>query len=211
MTDTEHADATRVRRASLHDLDTCARVLTEAFADDPGTRNFEPDGERRRAILPAFFRAFVAASLSEGGDLVVAGDPVEGIASWFGPERHGPSPDAMGANGFGDFLGQAGPVVTERLFAMLGEIEQQHDRLAQGPHLRLEFFGVVPSRQGAGIGTALIEHGHRSADELGLPCYLETMTEKNVRYYERRGYRVVGEFTIGEGTRAYGMIRPAGG
>jgi GNAT superfamily N-acetyltransferase len=211
VTGTMDVGTTGVRPATSDDVKACAQVLTQAFADDPGTRNFEPDDERRRGILPAFFRAFVAASLSEGGDLVVAGDPVEGIASWFGPEHHGPSPEAMGANGFGEFLGQAGPVATERLFAMLAEIEQQHERLVQGPHLRLEFFGVVPSRQGSGIGTALIEHGHRRADELRLPCYLETMTEKNVRYYERRGYGVAGHFTIGEGTPAWGMLRSAGG
>ena len=210
MTGTTKVGATRLRPATAEDVEACAQVLTQAFADDPGTRNFEPDAARRQTILPAFFRAFVAASLSEGGDLVVAGEPVDGIASWFGPERHGPSPEAMGANGFGDFLDQAGPVATERLFAMLGEIEQQHDRLASGPHLRLEFFGVAPSRQGSGIGTLLLEHGHRRADELGLPCYLETFTEKNVRYYEGRGYQVAGNFTIGEGTRGWGMLRPAG-
>ncbi len=211
MTGTTDVGATRLRPATAGDIEACAQVLTEAFADDPGTKNFEPDAARRRTILPAFFRAFVAASLSEGGDLVVAGDPIDGIASWFGPERHGPSPDAMGANGFGDFLGQAGPVATERLVAMLEEIERQHGELARDRHLRLEFFGVVPSRQGSGIGTLLLEHGHRRADELGLPCYLETFAEKNVRYYEGRGYRVAGEFTIGEGTRGWGMLRPAGG
>ena len=95
-----------------------------------------------------------------------------------------------------------------RLLAMLGEIEAYHERLATEPHLRLEFFGVTPAAQGSGIGTALIDHGHRRAAELGIACYLETFTEPNVRYYERRGYRTVGEFTIGDGVRGYGMIRP---
>ena len=200
-----------IRKATQDDIDACARVLALAFQDDPGTVNFEPDDDRRRVVLPHFFRTFVAASLAEDGDLVVAGDPVEGIASWFGPERHGPSPDAMGANGFGDVLAVAGPESADRLLAMVGEIERQHEALTDGPHVRLEFFGVLPERQGTGLGSALLEHGHRQADELRLPSYLETFTDGNVAFYRRRGYEVVGDFTIADGTRGWGMIRPPGG
>lgn len=199
-----------VRKASQGDIDACARVLAAAFQDDPGTINFEPNDDRRRVVLPQFFRTFVAAALAEQGDLVAAGDPIEGIASWFGPDQHGPSPDAMNANGFGDVLSLAGPETADRLLAMVGEIELQHAQLIDGPHLRLEFFGVLPERQGTGLGSALIDHGHRRADELGLPVYLETFTDPNVAFYRRRGYEVVGEFTIADGSRGRGMIRPAG-
>ncbi len=196
-----------VRPATPSDVEACASVLAAAFQDDPGTMVYEPDPDRRGDILPAFFRTFVAASLAEDGDLVVAGDPVNGVASWFGPDRYGPTPDAMGANGFGEVLALAGPEASQRLLDMVGEIEAQHEQLTDGPHLRLEFYGVVPQRQGSGIGSALIDHGHRRADELGLPCYLETFAESNVRFYERRGYQVVGEFTVGDGVRGYGMRR----
>ena len=200
-----------IRRASREETDACALVLARAFQDDPGTVIFEPDDARRATLLPGFFRTFVAAALSEDGDLVVAGDPVSGIASWFGPERHGPSPEAMGANGFGDVLEAAGPEATQRLLAMVGELEVQHERLTDGPHLRLEFFGVDPDAQGSGTGSALIDHGHRRADDLGIPCYLETFTQDNVRFYRKRGYEVVGEFTVGDGIPVYGLMRPPGG
>lgn len=200
-----------VRAARTDDVEACADVLAAAFHADPGTIVFLPDDAERAAILPAFFRTFIAAALSEDAGIVVAGDPIDGVASWFGPERHGPSAEAMGANGFGAILERSGPEATSRLLAMLGEIEANHERLATGEHLRLEFFGVRPHLQGGGIGTALIEHGHRRADALGIPCYLETFTEPNVRYYERRGYGVVGEFTIGDGVRGYGMLRAPGG
>ena len=196
-----------IRPATQGDIDACARVLAEAFQADPGTMVFEPDDDRRRGVLPAFFRTFVAASLSEDADLVVAGQPVEGIASWFGPDRHGPSPDAMGGHGFGDVLAVAGPAAADRLLAMVGEIERQHSVLTDGPHLRLEFYGVLPDRRGTGIGTALIEHGHRRADGQGLATYLETFSDRNVGFYERRGYEVVGEFEIGDGTRGWAMVR----
>ena len=201
--------ALAIRAAAPNDVDACANVLARAFQDDPGAIVFDPDPARRAEMLPGFFRAFVAASLAEDADLVVAGDPIEGIASWFGPDRHGPSGPAMAANGFEDVLERWGPEVGERMLRMTGEIERQHERLITGQHFRLEFFGVDPSRQGSGIGSALIEHGHRIADEFGLPCYLETFTEPNVRYYERRGYRIVGEYAVGDGVPVYGLVRRA--
>lgn len=200
-----------VRSATRDDIDACAGVLARSFHDDPGTVIYEPDAARRSEILPRFFRTFVAAALDEGGDLVVAGEPIQGIASWFGPERHGPSPDAMGANGMGDVLEASGPEATQRLLAMVGELDAQHDRLTDGDHLRLEFFGVDPGSQGHGVGSALIEHGHRRADSLGIPCYLETFTDENVRYYQHRGYELVAEYTVGDGIPVYALVRPASG
>jgi GNAT superfamily N-acetyltransferase len=197
-----------IRAAGAGDVDACVTVLARAFQDDPGGIVIDPDPAGRAEMFRGFFRVFVAASLNEHADLVVAGEPIEGVASWFGPERHAPSGDAMYAHGFGDVLKRLGPEGSQRMLIMTGELDRQHELLITGSHLRLEFFGVEPGRQGSGIGSALIEHGHRIADELGLPCYLETFTEPNVRYYERRGYRTVGEFTVGHGVPVYGMVRP---
>ena len=139
-----------IRPAAAADVVACATVLARAFQDDPGAIVFDADPDRRAEMLPGFFRAFVAASLAEDGELVVAGDPIEGIASWFGPDRHGPSGDAMVANGFGEVLERWGPEVSQRMLAMTGEIDRQHDQLITGPHFRLEFFGVDRSSRDRG-------------------------------------------------------------
>jgi GNAT superfamily N-acetyltransferase len=201
---------TDVRPAMRADIDACALVLARAFQDDPGTIIFEPDEARRAEILPPFFASFVAASLDEDAAPIVSGHPIAGIACWWGPDRHGPSPEAMGASGFGNVLEAAGSEASARLLAMTGELDAQHQRLTNGPHLRLDFLGVDPARQGSGVGSALIEHGHRRADAAGIPCYLDTFTEENVRFYERRGYALAGEFTVADGVPAYGLVRPPG-
>jgi GNAT superfamily N-acetyltransferase len=198
---------TDVRPATRADIQACALVLARAFQDDPGTIIFEPDEALRAKILPRFFASFVAACLDEDAAPAVSGDPIAGIACWFGPDRHGPSPEAMVARGFGEVLEAAGPEASARLLAMTGELEAQHERLTDGPHLRLEFFGVDPAQQGSGIGSALIEHGHRRADAAGIPCYLETFTEENVRFYGRRGYVLAGEYTVADGIPVYGLVR----
>ena len=128
-----------IRLATRDDIDACAAVLARSFHDDPGTVLYEPDAARRAEILPRFFRTFVAAALDENGDLVVAGDPINGIASWFGPDRHAPSPDAMGANGFGDVLEASGPEASQRLLAMVGELDAQRvHRRRRHPRVRLD-------------------------------------------------------------------------
>jgi GNAT superfamily N-acetyltransferase len=197
----------QIRSATGDDVEACARVLARAFHDDPGTMLIEPDAERRRAIFPAFFRTFVVASLASGGDLVVPEGEVLGLASWFGPDSHAPADAAMGEAGMAEVVDAFGPAATQRMVEMTGELERQHKARMTGPHLRLEFFGVDPEVQGRGIGGALMQHGHRRADALGLPCYLETFTEENVRYYEHRGYGVMGTYHVGEGVPVYAMRR----
>jgi len=197
-----------VRRATAADVERCTDILARAFHDDPGAMLFEPDSDRRRAIMPRFFRMFLLAGLAEGGDIVVSAEDVSGVASWFGPDRHGPSDAAMEAAGMAEVVAAFGPAAAARMAAMVGEIEVQHARRMPEPHFRLDFFGVDPDRQGTGVGTLLMAHGHAIADRQGLVCYLETFTQSNVRYYERRGYAVTGTYPVGDGVPVYTMVRP---
>ena len=198
----------QARRATGDDVEGIAGVLAAAFQDDPGTAVFEPDPAGRARFAPTFFRAFAQASLADGADVIVPAGEVNGVAIWFGPGRYGPTDEALGANGVGEALEILGPAGSERLGAMIAELEAQHERWMDGrDHLRLDFLGVVPEAQGRGIGGSLVDVGHRRADELGLPCYLETFTIPNVRFYERRGYELVVEYTVGAGVPVYGLER----
>lgn len=201
----------KVRSAAASDADACAAVLADAFLDDPGAIVFEPDRARRRIILPPFFRTFVMAAIAEAADLVVPVQEVTGVASWFGPERHAPSEAAMDAAGFAQVIDLFGPEAAGRMGKMVAEIDAQHASLIQVPHLRLEFFGVDPDAQGQGVGSALITHGHAHADARGLPCFLETFTKRNVAYYERRGYQVIGTYLVGDEVPVYAMRRDPSG
>ncbi|MFC1880543.1 GNAT family N-acetyltransferase, partial [Thermodesulfobacteriota bacterium] len=55
---------------------------------------------------------------------------------------------------------------------------------------------VLPSHQGKGIGTKLLIRFCKEVDACLAPAYLETDTDKNVRFYERFGFQVVGESEI---------------
>jgi predicted N-acetyltransferase YhbS len=70
----------------------------------------------------------------------------------------------------------------------------RHDPLNQ--HWHLGPVGVLPSHQGKGIGTKLLNRFCQEVDACLAPAYLETDTYKNVRFYERFGFQVVGETEI---------------
>ena len=70
----------------------------------------------------------------------------------------------------------------------------RHDPLDQ--HWHLGPVGVLPSHQGEGIGTKLLSRFCQEVDACLSPAYLETDTDKNVRFYERFGFEVVKETEI---------------
>lgn len=57
----------------------------------------------------------------------------------------------------------------------------------------LDLVAVHFSARGRGLGGQLVEHGLTLARADGLPAFLETGQQRNVAYYERFGFRVVGE------------------
>ena len=61
------------------------------------------------------------------------------------------------------------------------------------PHLHLTSIGVLPERQGQGVGSLLLGHFCKYVDELKQAAYLETDLPRNVHLYERFGFTVVEE------------------
>jgi ribosomal protein S18 acetylase RimI-like enzyme len=82
----------------------------------------------------------------------------------------------------------------------------RHDPLEQ--HWHLGPVGVLPSRQGKGIGTKLLSRFCQEVDACLSPAYLETDTEKNERFYKRFGFEVVKEAEIFDVKNRY-MWRPS--
>jgi ribosomal protein S18 acetylase RimI-like enzyme len=76
------------------------------------------------------------------------------------------------------------------------------------PHWYLMALGVDPPYQGQGIGGRLLQPALVRADEERIPCYLETQTERNVGFYQQRGFNVVSEGEVpGYSLRIWVMVR----
>jgi GNAT superfamily N-acetyltransferase len=81
-------------------------------------------------------------------------------------------------------------------------------RHATQPHHYVPFVGVAPDRQGAGIGTRLMQPTLDRCDQDQLPAYLEATTERNAALYARLGFEQIGELHYGGTQPLRLMLRP---
>ena len=190
------------------ELDPAIAMLARAFHDDPGGLIVEPDEELRPAALRALFAPVVRQAMPFGHVAVAErAGAIVGVATFLPPGHDTPTEDELVAAGLLEALERA-PAAAERMGPMVDFLESQHAKAIDGPHWRLEFFGVEPGLQGTGIGSRLIRTGHEQADAAGERVYLETFTRKNVTWYEQRGYAVVIDGIVpGTDVPVWGLVR----
>jgi ribosomal protein S18 acetylase RimI-like enzyme len=191
------------------EIEAVAELLARAFHDDPGAMIVEPDPALRPRATRTLFAPVVRQAIPFGRVLVAvaAEGAIVGVATFLPPGHDTARDEEMIAAGLLEAIATV-PDAAGRMEPMVGYIEEQHARAIDGPHARLEFFGVEPERQGAGIGSRLIAAGHATIDANGERCYLETFTTEDVAFYEKRGYRVVIEGVVpGTTTPLWGLIR----
>lgn len=191
-----------VRPATPADTDRASDTLAAAFADYPFTRH-TVSAEHHTDRLRTLQRLFVAdVGLPHG--VVHVSDDVEAVAVWTTPRT-----DL-------EVLAALGP----RLAELAGERAAAHASAenAMGVHRPQEpvwFLGTVgvhPRAQGRGLGRAVVAEGLRAADCEGVPAFLETSLERNVRLYERLGFVTVAAYDLPDGgPRTWSMRRPVGG
>ncbi len=70
----------------------------------------------------------------------------------------------------------------------------KHDPIEQ--HWHLGPIGVLPTHQGAGIGSMFMDRFCKEVDVCTAKAYLETDLDKNVRFYEKFRFKVVSESEI---------------
>jgi GNAT superfamily N-acetyltransferase len=87
--------------------------------------------------------------------------------------------------------------------------DRLHAHVPAEKHWHLLFIAVRKDRWGEGLGTALIEHGHRSAGD--HPVYLEATSARSAALYRRLGYTDLDPFVVKVGhVPFYRMWRPSG-
>ena len=70
----------------------------------------------------------------------------------------------------------------------------KHDPVEQ--HWHLGPIGVLPTHQGLGVGSTLMERFCKEVDACMAKAYLETDLDKNVCFYEKYGFKVFSESEI---------------
>ncbi len=181
-----------------HDEAAAIDVITDAFFHDPVVRWVYPNDLQYRASFPNFARAFAGGAFTSGTAFGTAGG--EGVALWLPPSVH-PDGDRMGE------LLQELPA--EHLDELMGFVELQSSLHPTADHWYLPLLGVQPSKQGTGVGSALLSHALSECDQRGLPAYLEATTPGSRYLYERHGFEVTAKIQFGSSPAMWPMWREA--
>ncbi|MFI9627931.1 GNAT family N-acetyltransferase [Streptomyces sp. NPDC052042] len=192
-----------VRPATREDLPRAIRTLGRAFAHYPFTRHTIA-ADDHGARLERFNELFVSRIGLDHGRVWVT-DDCAAVAVWTTPQT---------ANA-GEVFAEIGP----RFAEIAGDRAQAsaEAEAAMQPHRPTEpvwflgSVGVDPEQQGRGLGAAVIRPGLLAAEEAGVPAFLETSDERNVRFYEHLGFEVTADYPLpGGGPHTWAMTRRSG-
>ena len=189
-----------------------ARMLARAFGDDPMCSFLTPDPvERpRKSAWVIEHWARVVAPLGASWVALDEGGAVTGAALWFPPGRFEASLGRMLRAGYWRMPVELGFRWMLRSWGIFREgVNHQVALMRREPYWVLDVLGVDPSRQGSGVGRALIETGLELADKQGVASFVVTHKKPNVGYYERFGFKLIDEYPVsGGGPTAYSLRRP---
>jgi ribosomal protein S18 acetylase RimI-like enzyme len=201
--DVQQHPAMLVRQAGDADAALVAGILAEAFEDDPLLKWLFPDDRRRLALLSRYFLTIARSLYLRHREVYVADEG--GAAMWLPP---GTSPDSLPLATWLTLLWRMflshGFAGLNRARAVSDVMQANHPR---EPHFYLHAIGVRKSRQGQGVGSALLRHVVRRCDNEGKLAYLENSNPRNTPLYERHGFRVVSEWTAPGGPPLGFMLR----
>ncbi len=195
-------------RLELHDVNAAVEPMVRAFAEDPLWTGVFPDMEKRERGMRYVFRFHMRYCLLCGEAYAVS-SRLEGIAVWL--------PGRCAAVDCGPVL-RAG--VLKMPFAVglralvrmrrVGEtLTRMRTNQCKGEHWYLGMLGVDPPHQRKGLGSRLLAPKLDWCQSKGLPVWLETETEQNVRFYQRLGFEIREEEVVPEiNVRLWGMLKP---
>lgn len=190
----ELARLSEVRRVGAERTAQVAAVLAEAFADDPllAWLLSDVDAAERPESRAAWWR-FMIANAPRGTELHVTGDG-SAAACW-----HPPGAGSLPRTVVAEFRRMAGELTGERAPVVFESFSRFARCAPAEPHWHLAAVGVVPGRQGQGIGERLLGAMLRRCDRLQVPAYLESSNARNIGFYERLGFRSAGEVSTADG------------
>ncbi|MFC2024494.1 GNAT family N-acetyltransferase [Chloroflexota bacterium] len=206
------ADEISYRKKEIVRLDKshgkhAVEVLVRTFWNHPPLQYYFPNELERESIAPYLFSLYILTGVRYG-EVYATSPNLEGIAVWLPSENYPvtswrllravPPAKVLGLarngasrmRGFGQYL------------------DAVHSRLAPFRHWYLQAIGVDPRFQGRGYAGKLLRQMLARIDEASLPCYLDTLEERNVQIYEHFDFAVVEESKVPEtNLTSWAMLR----
>jgi ribosomal protein S18 acetylase RimI-like enzyme len=181
-------------RVRKKDVPQAGAVLADAFQHDPVWNAIFGDAKRAQR---AYAFETPVRYCRRYGEVYAPTVNLEGVAAWV--------PGALADMTLwrvlrsGAFLAgmKLGAPLARSMAPIFKPIEIDRKRNMQGKsYIYLQVIGVAPTFQGQGFGGTLLRALIERSEGAGMPLYLETETEDNVRMYERFGFQVVKEIVL---------------
>ncbi len=185
-----------VKVGSRSDESNIMNVIGMSFIADPLLRWIYPDLQRFVAYLPQLTKAYGGRAIDHRSAYYVDGYP--GAALWL--------PPGIGSDDE-TFVMLLDRSVGDQKNDAVATFERMAEFHPAEPHWFLAVMGVDPLHQGKGIGSALIKRGLVPCDRDHLPAYLEASSPKNVPFYERHGFEVLGTVQLSGCPPVFPMLR----
>lgn len=176
------------------DITKADAVLTEAFQDDPlWSRVMGALKPQQRSGL---FEVPIRYCLRYG-QVYAPSEQIEGLIAWVPGHLAGmPLWRIIRSGAIRPALRMASQFPPE-MRAAFKPVEADRKANMQGrPFLYLPALGVASAFQGQGFGGRLLGALIAQSEAQGLPIYLETESQGNVRWYEKAGFEVMKEINL---------------
>ncbi len=179
-----------IRKLSHASAAQAGTVLAEAMMVEPGYAAVLPNEEIRRQVLAPLITDTVHAAVRDDAAYGAFQDgELLGVAAFAAPGAYPPAPMPDGvAPSLPPYIHDLPEMMRHGLIAY-DEACVAH--FPPYPAWYLMYLGVHPDGQGAGTGRMLLPAALDDVLRREMaPVYLETGTERNVRFYERFGFRI---------------------
>ncbi|HEX5185909.1 MAG TPA: GNAT family N-acetyltransferase [Nitrososphaeraceae archaeon] len=186
-----------VKTATDLDKTTVIDALKLAFVADPATRWVWPDTQKYLSNFSSFAKAFGGKAFEYNSAHFIGN--YNGAALWLPPNVH-PDVDQLIAllqNSGSEDAKRDGPEVFEKM-------SSYHPN---EPHWYLPLLGVDPLYHGKGLGSLLIQHAIAVCVLDENFAYLESSNPKNIPFYERHGFELLGKIQVNTSPPIFPMLR----
>ena len=203
-------DLTGVTPVTRKLIKPAAQTLAKAFQEYPVSVFLEPDAARRRKEQPRIFRDLIKNNLDKG-TIYGTSPGMEGVAVWFLVDKNYEASPPRRT--LGEWLRslREDKVKAQKRQAFFEFSRDIRKRVLPDKYWYLQLLAVEPANQGKSFASKLMKPMLELAEKQGLPCFLETQSQRNVSLYGHYGFVIVEEGTVPMGdVYSWAMLKTPG-
>jgi ribosomal protein S18 acetylase RimI-like enzyme len=185
--------------------DEFAGVLSRAFYNDPYYCFIMPNDKKRAEQLQWWMKILLRYSFKYG--TIHYTNDLKSVAMWLGPDKPIIDDIKILSSGLILYPFRIGYRNFMRVTDISEQWKREHMKISKR-HYYLMVIGVEPEFQQKGIGSRLMQVGLKKADDEKLECFLETVTNEDVKFYMKHNFDVIFNKGFGVKNQYWLMKRP---